>query len=95
MKFNCECCKKEFQARAADRKRGWARFCSKSCKAKEQERRTGQYGRRNEEIRAANGGRSPRDFQREYGGIPVFNNQFEYEGFFAGPFDNTEHQNED
>lgn len=41
----CQCCQKEFQARIADRKRGWAKFCSKSCKAIEQERRTGQYSR--------------------------------------------------
>jgi len=29
--------------RTADVKRGWGKFFSKSCKAKEQERRTGQY----------------------------------------------------
>lgn len=29
----CENCKVSFLARVADRKRGWARFCSKSCKA--------------------------------------------------------------
>ncbi len=33
----CECkcarCGEMFTARVADRKRGWARFCSKSCKA--------------------------------------------------------------
>lgn len=38
----CKCCKSEFEARVADVKRGWAKFCSKSCKALEQERRTGQ-----------------------------------------------------
>lgn len=27
-------CGETFQARAADRKRGWGRYCSKSCKAK-------------------------------------------------------------
>lgn len=29
----CKClsCRKEFVARVADRKRGWSRFCSKSC----------------------------------------------------------------
>lgn len=32
----CNCCQKPFIARVADRKRGWARFCSKSCKAKSQ-----------------------------------------------------------
>ena len=43
VEVKCKQCKKEFQARVADRKRGWAKFCSKSCKAKEQEHRTGQY----------------------------------------------------
>ena len=36
-------CGAVFVARAADRKRGWGRFCSKSCKAAEQEKRTGQH----------------------------------------------------
>lgn len=36
-------CRKPFMARTADVKRGWARFCSKSCKAIKQEQRTGQY----------------------------------------------------
>ena len=35
-------CKEKFMAREADVKRGWAKFCSKSCKAKAQEARTGQ-----------------------------------------------------
>ncbi|VVE31076.1 hypothetical protein PEP31012_03679 [Pandoraea eparura] len=39
----CKRCKKPFQARAADVKRGWGLFCSKSCKAIKQEARTGQY----------------------------------------------------
>ena len=42
--YTCACCGGPFLAREADRKRGWARFCSKSCKAIKQERRTGQYG---------------------------------------------------
>ena len=41
--YKCLCCKQDFVARIADRKRGWARFCSKSCKAVRQEQRTGQY----------------------------------------------------
>ena len=45
VKRKCKCCGTEFMARSADVKRGWARFCSKSCKAREQEKRTGQYGR--------------------------------------------------
>ena len=39
----CKYCHDPFPARTADVRRGWAKFCSKSCKAKEQERRTGQY----------------------------------------------------
>ncbi|MBP5097954.1 hypothetical protein [Pseudomonas protegens] len=33
----CEWCSGQFSARVADRKRGWAKFCSKSCKASKQE----------------------------------------------------------
>jgi len=40
--YKCHC-GKVFTARIADRKRGWARFCSKSCKATKQEQRTGQH----------------------------------------------------
>ena len=36
-------CGKKFQARASDVKRGWGKFCSKKCKAIEQEGRTHQY----------------------------------------------------
>ena len=39
----CKYCHEPFVARSADVARGWAKFCSKSCKAKEQERRTGQH----------------------------------------------------
>lgn len=38
----CEWCKKPHTVRVADVKRGWGRFCSKSCKAMKQEKRTGQ-----------------------------------------------------
>lgn len=31
--FNCKHCNKLFEARVVDRNRGWAQFCSKSCKA--------------------------------------------------------------
>lgn len=31
--FKCKCCGNSFEARVADRARGWAKFCSKSCKA--------------------------------------------------------------
>lgn len=39
--YNCARCGDPFTARAADRKRGWARFCSKSCKAIRQTQRRG------------------------------------------------------
>ena len=34
----CGKCKTPFEARTADVKRGWGKFCSKSCKAKKQGR---------------------------------------------------------
>ena len=34
----CAKCAKTFSARTADIKRGWGKFCSKSCKAKKQGR---------------------------------------------------------
>lgn len=40
--YKCLCCGGPFQARTADRARGWARYCSKRCKAIKQESRTGQ-----------------------------------------------------
>lgn len=40
---NCAWCKNPFQARSADIKRGWGKFCSKSCKACNQESRTSQF----------------------------------------------------
>jgi len=43
----CKCqnksCGARFMARVADRKRGWGKFCSKSCKAIKQERKNGQH----------------------------------------------------
>lgn len=39
----CRACRCEFEARVADIKRGWGKYCSKSCKALYQEHRTGQY----------------------------------------------------
>lgn len=41
--YKCLRCQDLFTARTADRARGWARYCSKSCKAIKQEQRTGQY----------------------------------------------------
>ena len=33
----CACCGKSITVRMADHKRGWGKFCSKSCKATKQE----------------------------------------------------------
>lgn len=74
----CKNCGTAFQAREADVKRGWAKFCSKSCKASEQERRTNQN--------------AAHHYQSEFGGTPVFDRHGEYAGFLPTPFDNTEHQ---
>ncbi len=38
-------CGNKFNARRAAIRRGWAKFCSKSCKAVVQEARTGQYAK--------------------------------------------------
>ncbi|GEM_PF-3532821 len=85
----CQCCGVSFRARTADVKRGWAKFCSKSCKAKKQEKRTGQF-------RNYLGSGVDRvtylHYAREYGGIPQFDGRGEYVGFTAVGFDNTEHQ---
>jgi hypothetical protein len=40
----CSKCATKFEARTADIKRGWGKFCSKSCKANVQARKTGVSG---------------------------------------------------
>jgi len=40
--YKCKTCGDPFLARVADRARGWARYCSKSCKAIKQTQRTGR-----------------------------------------------------
>lgn len=47
---NCERCDKEMSVRQADIDRGWGRFCSKSCKAKQQTSKKGYAYRRDYEI---------------------------------------------
>jgi hypothetical protein len=46
VEVKCQRCKQPFVARVADRKRGWGKFCSKSCKAIKQTQRTGYAGPR-------------------------------------------------
>lgn len=43
VEVKCQRCGCLFHARLADRRRGWGKFCSKSCKAIKQEQRTGQH----------------------------------------------------
>ena len=44
VEITCKCgCNRKKSVREADVKRGWGKFFSKSCKAKHQEKRTGQY----------------------------------------------------
>lgn len=43
VEVNCKSCGHIFLARVADVKRGWGKFCSKSCKAVKQEQKTHQY----------------------------------------------------
>ena len=46
VEITCACgCGRKKMVRLSDVKRGWGRFYSKSCKAREQERRTGQHAR--------------------------------------------------
>lgn len=51
--YKCARCDSPFMARVADRNRGWARFCSKSCKAIRQTQRTGYAGPRDAEFSMA------------------------------------------
>lgn len=86
---HCARCKNPFMAREADVKRGWAKFCSKSCKAIKQEQRTGQFGN------YRNSGVSREQFladAKEYGGLPNYDRHGNYTGFQSFGFDNTEHQ---
>jgi hypothetical protein len=39
----CKGCKESMKVRQADVNRGWGVYCSKSCKAKVQEKKNGQY----------------------------------------------------
>lgn len=85
--FQCEMCPTMFSARPADRKRGWARCCSKSCAAKKSNKQTGKYqtflAKKNQGF-ALPPNVSLEQYERdrqEHGGIPQYNARGEYEGF--------------
>ncbi|WP_254228948.1 hypothetical protein [Burkholderia gladioli] len=73
---NCRRCKQPFLARAADVKRGWGLFCSKSCKAIKQEQRTDQHRAFIERREAHESDDSPEEFADAH----LFSN----EDYFAG-----------
>lgn len=56
----CKTCKAPFEAREADRKRGWGRYCSKSCKAI---RQTQIKGRRSKAAYQRHDGVSPMKYK--------------------------------
>lgn len=85
VQVQCLRCRAEFTARVADRKRGWAKFCSKSCKASEQENRTGQFAA-HEALQQAHEAGSP---------IAFVDRHNRYVGFSGHDFDNTMHQDKD
>jgi len=87
VEVECKKCKEPFMARVADRNRGWGKFCSKACKAKEQEKRTGQYS-------AHLMRKKVQHYRDEFGGIPQFDRNGDYAGFCDPGFDNTSCQNE-
>ena len=65
--YECLCCKDEFTARKADRARGWARYCSKRCKAIKQEQRSGQFAALEEHD------------QRSWSESPTFSNAHQFD----------------
>jgi hypothetical protein len=82
-KVKCRC-GTVFEARTADVKRGWGKFCSKSCKATQQVKRLGSgsyYNYRNSGV--------DRDTyladKREFGGTPQYSRSGHYEGFTMSP----------
>lgn len=58
VEVKCARCKRPFVARVADRKRGWGKFCSKSCKAIKQTQRF-------------NSGAAPKAWRRHNGVSPM------------------------
>jgi hypothetical protein len=74
--FKCLCCGDPFVARTADRKRGWARYCSKACKAKRQEQHTGQHAAyREREDRSRDDWNWPDGVEGEFSNAHLFSNE--------------------
>lgn len=98
VEITCKCgCKRKKMVRTADVKRGWGKFYSKACKAKEQESRTHQHAnyksRKNNYMGSGVSREKFMRYREEYGGHPQFNHAGEYIGFCCTGFDNSQHQN--
>ena len=65
VEVKCQRCKQPFMAREADRKRGWGKFCSKSCKAIRQTQKTGLSGQTNRMSKYSDGA-GGYDYYTEY-----------------------------
>lgn len=66
--YKCQTCHNLFTARVVDRKRGWARYCSKSCKAIKQTQRAGYSG--------------PRDYNHTEGGMSGYDNGWDSHKYY-------------
>ncbi len=87
VEVKCGRCRKPFMARVADRKRGWGKFCSKTCKAVKQEQRTGQYADRlhrpdktEHRLHPFVDNATYLEHQREFGGMPQFDRNGNFDG---------------
>jgi len=94
--ITCKCgCGRKKMVRTADVKRGWGKYYSKSCKAKAQEKRTGQcakyYHGKNNYKGSGVSKETFKHYQQQHGGIPEFDRNGDYVGFQDGGFSNEEH----
>ena len=82
IEITCKCgCGRKKMVRTADVARGWGKYYSKSCKAKAQERRTGQHAAR---LRKAGGHRE--DLEGGVSGYPFSNEEY-FSGYGFGEKD--------
>lgn len=90
VEITCKCgCGRKKMVRTADVARGWGKFYSKSCKAKEQERRTGQYSNYLRKSQVCDGG-AVLGFSDESGfdeNDENFSNEDYFNGYGFGPKD--------
>lgn len=83
--ITCACgCGLKKMVRAADVKRGWGKFATKSCKARKQTR---DQMRRGGFRGSGVSYETYMHYAREYGGTPEFSSNGHYVGFTGGGFD--------